>query len=40
MEQIIILFVCLVARPLGILGEEVEEKNLTQWLQLQQQEFY
>ena len=35
-----ILFVCLVARPLGILGEEVDEKNLTQWLQLQQQEFY
>ena len=35
-----ILFVCLVARPLGILGEEVDEKNLTQWLQLQQQQFY
>ena len=35
-----ILFVCLVARPLGIFGEEVDEKNLMQWLQLQQQEFY
>ena len=25
-----ILFVCLVARPVGIFGEEVDEKNLTQ----------